>query len=83
MREISCQRRRPKIRKIWIRFYSTAATFCARHLVPSKFISHDMEIDYEKDMSRIQGEMKDVIADERESQRMLLEAFKGIVHGIE
>ena len=50
-------------------------------LVPSKyieFIDHDLEIDYEKEMARIQGEMKAVLAAERESQRMLVEAFRGI-----
>ena len=50
-------------------------------LVPSKyieFIDHDLEIDYEKEMSRIQMEMRDVLAKERESQKMLEDAFKGI-----
>ena len=50
-------------------------------LVPSKyieFIDHDLEIDYEKEMGRIQKEMRDVLAKERESQKMLEDAFKGI-----
>ena len=38
----------------------------------------DLEIDYEKEMSRIQREMRDVLAKERESQKMLEDAFKGI-----
>ena len=54
-------------------------------LAPSKyikFIDHDLEIDYEKEMSRIQNEMKDVLAKEKESQKMLEEAFKGIGYDI-
>ena len=50
-------------------------------LVPGKyieFIDHDLEIDYEKEMGRIQKEMRDVLAKERESQKMLEDAFKGI-----
>ena len=50
-------------------------------LVPSKyieFIDHDLEIDYEKEMGRIQREMRDVLAKERESQKMLEDAFNGI-----
>ena len=38
----------------------------------------DLEIDYEKEMSRIQMEMRDVLTKERESQKMLEDAFKGI-----
>ena len=55
-------------------------------LVPSKyieFIDHDLEIDYEKEMARIQQEMKDILSQEKESQKMLKEAFKGIGYGIE
>ena len=55
-------------------------------LVPSKyieFIDHDLEIDYPKEMARIQQEMKVLMAREKESQRMLEEAFKGIGYGIE
>ena len=54
-------------------------------LTPSKyieFIDHDLEIDYEKEMSRIQSEMKDIIKQEKESQTMLENAFKGIGYGI-
>ncbi len=55
-------------------------------LTPSKyieFIDHDLEIDYEKEMARIQNEMRDIIKQEKESQTMLLEAFKGIGYGID
>ena len=55
-------------------------------LVPSKyieFIDHDLEIDYPKEMARIQQEMKELMQREKESQQMLEEAFKGIGYGIE
>ncbi len=54
-------------------------------LVPSKyieFIDHDLEIDYPKEMTRIQQEMKELIQREKESQKMLEEAFKGIGYSI-
>lgn len=56
------------------------------NLAPSKyveFIDHDLDIDYEKEMSRIQKEMKDILKQEKESQAMLIEAFRGIDYGIE
>ena len=55
-------------------------------LVPSKyieFIDHDLEIDFPTEMRRIQQEMRDVLAQERQSQKMLEEAFRGIGYGIE
>ncbi len=55
-------------------------------LVPSKyieFVDHDLEIDYPKEMVRIQGEMKELMKREKESQRMLEDAFKGIGYGID
>ena len=55
-------------------------------LVPSKyieFIDHDLEIDYPKEMARIQKEMRELMAREKESQRMLEKAFKGIGYEIE
>ena len=55
-------------------------------LTPSRyieFIDHDLEIDYEKEMKRIQQEMKDVLDEEKESQKLLEEAFKGIGYGID
>ena len=55
-------------------------------LIPSKyieFIDHDLEIDYEAEMARIQAEMKEILAQEKRSQRMLEEAFRGIGYGID
>lgn len=55
-------------------------------LTPSKyikFIDHDLDIEYETEMARIQKEMKDILASEKQSQKMLEEAFKGIGYGIE
>jgi len=55
-------------------------------LVPSKyieFIDHDLEIDYPKEMARIQQEMKELMQREKKSQKMLEEAFKGIGYGID
>lgn len=55
-------------------------------LTPSKyieFIDHDLDIDYEKEMSRIQAEMQDVMKAEKKSQQMLEDAFRGIGYGIE
>lgn len=55
-------------------------------LAPSKyieFIDHDLDIDYPAEMSRIQDEMRDIMAKEKQSQAMLLEAFRGIGYGIE
>ena len=55
-------------------------------LIPSKyieFIDHDLEIDYEKEMARIQKEMKEMLIQEKQSQKMLEEAFGGIGYGID
>ena len=55
-------------------------------LVPSKyieFIDHDLDIDFNAEMSRIQKEMKEVLAHEKQSQKMLEDAFRGIGYGIE
>ena len=55
-------------------------------LLPSKyieFVDHDLDIDYNTEMLRIQGEMKKVIIQEKESQEMLVKAFKGIGYGID
>ncbi len=55
-------------------------------LVPSKyieFIDHDLEIDFPAEMRRIQQEMRDVLAQEKRSQKMLEEAFEGIGYEIE
>lgn len=55
-------------------------------LTPSKyieFIDHDLEIDYEKEMACIQAEMQEVIKQEKKSQQMLENAFRGIGYGID
>jgi len=55
-------------------------------LVPSKyieFIDHDLEIDFTAEMSRIQAEMRDVLAQEKQSQKLLEDAFRGIGYGID
>jgi type I restriction enzyme M protein len=55
-------------------------------LAPSKyieFIDHDLDIDYEKEIARIQKEMKEIMAAEKQSQKMLEEAFRGIGYGID
>jgi len=55
-------------------------------LTPSKyieFIDHDLDIDYAKEMARIQSEMKALMEKEKQSQKMLEEAFGGIGYGIE
>ena len=55
-------------------------------LTPSKyieFVDHDLDIDYPKEMSRIQDEMRGLLAEEKKSQADLEAAFKGIGYGIE
>ena len=55
-------------------------------LAPSKyieFIDHDLEIDYESEMTRIQTEMREILKVEKQSQTMLETAFEGIGHGID
>lgn len=55
-------------------------------LMPSKyieFIDHDLDIDYATEIARIQGEMKEVLKQEKQSQKMLEDAFKGIGYGID
>lgn len=50
-------------------------------LIPSKyieFIDHDLDIDFQAEMRRIQEEMKAVMQQEQESQTMLMDAFRGI-----
>ena len=58
---------------------------CGWTLTPSKyieFIDHDLDIDYEKEMKRIQQEMIGILDMEKKSQSMLESAFKGIGYGI-
>lgn len=55
-------------------------------LAPSKyieFIDHDLDIDYAKEMARIQGEMRLLMVSEELSQSMLKDAFRGIGYGID
>ncbi len=55
-------------------------------LVPSKyieFIDHDLEIDFPKEMARIQSEMKELLKEEKASQKQLEDAFAGIGYDIE
>jgi type I restriction enzyme M protein len=55
-------------------------------LVPSKyieFVDKDLEIDYEKEMARIQNEMKELLKEEKKTQQMLKDAYEGIGYGIE
>ena len=55
------------------------------NLAPSKyieFIDHDLDIDFNKEMRRIQSDMKEILSKEEESQSMLIEAFRGIVYEI-
>lgn len=55
-------------------------------LTPSKyieFIDHDMEMDYSSEMTCIQNEMKEILAAEKRSQKMLEDAFGGIGYGID
>ena len=49
-------------------------------LVPSKyieFVDHDLEIDFGAEMSRIQAEMRDILAQEKQSHKLLEDAFRG------
>lgn len=55
-------------------------------LTPSKyieFVNRDLDIDYEKEMGRIQAEMRELLVIEKKSQAMLEAAFEGIGYGIE
>ena len=42
-----------------------------------------VEIDFPAEMRRIQNEMREVLAQEKQSQKMLEDAFKGIGYGID
>ena len=55
-------------------------------LTPSKyieFIDRDLDIDFNKEMARIQKEMSNLMKQEKESQKMLEEAFRGIGYEID
>lgn len=80
-----------------VSLYQNVPEFCASaaledirakdySLAPSKyieFIDHDLDIDFEKEMSRIQEEMREIMRAEKKSQAMLEEAFRGIGYGID
>jgi len=54
-------------------------------LIPSKyieFVDRDLDIDYPKEMAIIQGKMKALIQEEKETQKILENAFKGIGYDI-
>ena len=54
-------------------------------LTPSKyieFIDHDLDINFEEEMKRIQNEMKEILKEEKRSQQMLEDAFEGIGYGV-
>ena len=56
------------------------------NLIPSKyieFIDHDLDINFQIEMRRIQEEMKAVMQQEKESQTMLMDAFRGIGYGVD
>jgi len=55
-------------------------------LIPSKyieFVDHDLDIDFAKEMARIQDEMRLLMVSEELSQSMLKDAFRGIGYGID
>lgn len=55
-------------------------------LAPSKyveFVDHDLDIDFDSEMSRIQSEMRDLIEFEKSSQSKLEQAFERIGYGID
>ena len=54
-------------------------------LIPSKYIEfsdQDSNIDYDKEMKRIQKQFKSIFADEKDSQEKLLSAFKDLGYEI-
>ena len=54
-------------------------------LAPSKyidFVNRDLEIDFKSEMVRIQSEIKNLMAEERQSQNEIEAAFEGIGYGI-
>ena len=56
------------------------------NLIPSKyieFIDRDLDIDFQAEMRRIQEKMRVVMQQEKESQAMLMDAFRGIGYGID
>lgn len=55
-------------------------------LIPSKyieFVDRDSNIDYDKEMKKIQKQFRTILAEEKESQEKLMEAFKHLGYEIE
>ena len=55
------------------------------NLIPSKyieFIDHDLKIDFDAEMRRIQQNMRDLMAQENQTQRKLIDAFREIGYEI-
>jgi type I restriction enzyme M protein len=55
-------------------------------LVPSKyikFIDRDLDINFDKEMTRIQKQMKVLLKEEKETHQMLRDAFEGIGYDVE
>lgn len=55
-------------------------------LAPStyiQFLDHDLDIDFNAEMSRIQNEMRELLAMEKISQAMFTDSFRGIGYGID
>ena len=56
------------------------------NLIPSKyieFIDRDLDIDFRVEMARIQMEMQKMLAQEKQTQKMLEDAFRRIGYGID
>ena len=54
-------------------------------LIPSKyieFIDGDLNIEYSKEMGRIQKDFKSILTQEKETQAKIIEAFKGLGYEI-
>ena len=65
----------PKVADAWNRYVQ------GRNV--GKYVESVNDIDYEKEMDRIQAEMKEVLEQEKKSQQMLEDAFRGIGYGID
>ena len=55
-------------------------------LVPSKyieFVDRDLDIDFDKEMIRIQKQMKALLKEEKETHQMLRDAFEGIGYNVD
>ena len=55
-------------------------------MIPSKyieFVDRDLDIDFQTEMNRIQLEMKEILKQEKQAQKMLEDAFRGIGYDID